>query len=1244
MTNRYSKYLTEQQKKGYDARQNTNTVKPIKEDFPRLTQSDLVEDRESLETIKEYMNERFGIDDMADYSDEELVTAYVNNMRRFAAGQSVVTLGEVSWLNKADPDVKTKAGEAYKLFDRMENIFTGKRSTFLERLDGVYDYARAAIFDPTNLVGFGAGRLVASMGAKSAAKIAKGQAIKAVQDKLIQRSAKKGGTLTQEQALKQATEKVMAKQTEREFYNQGMKQFAEAEAKRKIIGKEVGATLGTDMTFAMGMDYAYQHGMITAGKQEDYSPFQTGLTAVGGLIAPAYTLVNKSIRGRDVFTKKDGEIGALGIEAPEVGAGKRLREQQKKKVAEATRGVTKTLDNFWALYANEGVVSLTTKEAAKVGEAQQKALGFKTLSADETSFWKVFVNGNDELGVRGLAQALYENGARWYGARFDGDSFTNWMADVIRNMPKEEIGEFIAKTRSVTDNIPEYDIALRKYKEDVLAIPQDKSLTDEETMNFFANMFVQHYSDAGRRSQVMSSAAQKLSANQKIATTTKELLEADLDPVSAGMQKTIETTNYIQRSVIRNLVTNPGTTALNVIGWYGYSSLQSFTDITKAALYGGEGFLRTLGGGSSEEAFRKGRALLGLQKQKLRNIIDPTTTQQAFLDYLDARPEVGRKMMQYMAGGIETEKALKEMGFDPAQDVFKGSLEKYTDFFQTIYATKAQDVLTKSIEFMYNIEKGLKSKYGMSYNELVRSGNMDELMSKSDFIKIEAKAIDDTLKSVFGKKYGKLDFQNPLKLVAYGIEEFRKIPVVGLSLPFGQFFNNTVAFMSDYSGISVASSVWNRKNYFQANKVLKRKYLEQVEKQSEALKNKAIRKGERTDPDSNTGKAIKELSSEAKIQQYIDENNTIKYTEGDVRESLIKGAIGWTAVWMKSSQEMKNIDEGLAWDQERDADFLTGQKGAALTTKQYDYPESLFKYAARVVAHHRRGEEVPAETGKVFWDVFGLGQFDRSLGTYERGLGNIILGVTTGELDSFLSDSAPTLFGEAVSTVGAGLTRPLDPINQMVALAEGENYVNVDRRQGNKYFNRSMRYVDKIFSGLLPEQIEKTSATSNEPKGSGASKILGYREVPKQSYTERMFNMIGRPNWRVGFFGDIPKADAKLNQRLFYELEQAAKTAFLVKGFKDMSTAKKEKVVKGLLERAKRRTKESFKNSVLVSDRELELMYSLDKTYKDSVLRKAMSDINMDEDLDDLNENQLRLLRNYIRSNDEYPKRVVGEL
>tara|TARA_R100000008_G_scaffold86542_1_gene80077 strand:- start:1365 stop:5081 length:3717 start_codon:yes stop_codon:yes gene_type:complete len=1230
MTNRYLKHLSDDEKEQYTALKQAEAVKPLKDDLPKLTQNDLRESPEALETIRAYMDERFGIDEISNYTDDELVSAYVNNMRRFHAGQSVATLGEVSWLHKADPDSKTVAGNAYALFDRMENIFTGKRSTFLERLDGVYDYARAAVVDPTNLIGFGAGRLVATVGTKSAATLAKKLAIDAAQ-KGIMKKAK--GKITAKEALDKATTKVLKEKSERQFYKEAMKTFAESESKRKIIGKEVGAALGTDMALAMGVDYAYQQGMITADRQESYSTFQTGLTAMGGLIAPAFTVATKAVRG------KTAKIGRLEVEAPEVGFGQKLKEDQKKNIKKHLTGVTKELDDFWRLYANDGVPSLTTKEAATLGEAQLKATGFKTLTPDETSFWKIFVKGSDDLNVRGLAQALYESGARWYGPRFEGDSFTNWMGDVIRNMPKEEMGEFIAKIKSVTKNIPEYDKALKKYRDDVLEVSENHSLTDEETMNFFANMFVQHYSDAGRRSQVMSFAAQTLSANEKIATTTKALLEANLDPISDATRKTIETTNYIQRSVIRNLVTNPGTTALNIIGWYGYSSLQSFTDLTHSALYGGGGFLKKLVGNeeSSKELFRKAKALRGLQLKKVRNTLDPVTTQEAFLDYLDARPDVAKKMMQYLAGGIETEDVLKKAGFDPAQDVFKGGLEKYTDFFQTIYGTKAQDIVTKSIEFMYNIEKGLQLKYGMTYKELVNSGKIDDMLSTNDFLKIESKAIDDTLKSVFGKKYGKLDFKNPVRLVAYGIEEFRKIPVVGLSLPFGQFFNNTVAFMADYSGVNVASSVWNRKDYFSTNKKLRKLFLDSAEEKAEKARASAIRKGERTDPDSNTGKYISELTSEDKIQQYISENNTIKYTEGDLTQSMIKMAIGWSYVWMKSFQEEKNIEEGLAWDQERDADFIGG-KGAALTTKQYDYPESLFKYGARIMAHKRRGEEIPTETGRVFWDVFGLGQFDRSLGTYERGIGNIILGIVTGELDSFISDSAPTIWGEAYSTVGAGMTRPLDPINQMIALSQGENYVNVDRRQGNKYFNRSIRYVDAIFNSML-DKPEKASATSDIRKGAGTTKVLGYREVPKQSYTERMFNVIGKPNWRVGFFGDIPEADARLNQRLFYYLEDAAKTAFLKKGFKDMSTAQKETFVKDLLMRAKRKTKESLKNSLLVSDKSLEKMYSLDKKYNDKVLRKALKDLGYDKDLDDLNFEELEMLDSYISSNTQYTKR-----
>ena len=141
-----------------------------------------------------------------------------------------------------------------------------------------------------------------------------------------------------------------------------------------------------------------------------------------------------------------------------------------------------------------------------------------------------------------------------------------------------------------------------------------------------------------------------------------------------------------------------------------------------------------------------------------------------------------------------------------------------------------------------------------------------------------------------------------------------------------------------------------------------------------------------------------------------------------------------------------------------------------------------------------------------------------------------------------------------------------------------------------------------------------------------------------------MFNTIGKANWRVGFFGDLPKADAKLNQRLFYYLEDAAETAFKVKGFKDMSMKRKEEFVRTLLQRAKRRTKESLKNSLLMSDKSLEKMYSLDKKYKDSVLRKAMSDLGYDKDLDDLNFEELELLDSFISYNAEYPKRVAKSL
>ena len=109
-------------------------------------------------------------------------------------------------------------------------------------------------------------------------------------------------------------------------------------------------------------------------------------------------------------------------------------------------------------------------------------------------------------------------------------------------------------------------------------------------------------------------------------------------------------------------------------------------------------------------------------------------------------------------------------------------VENYTNFFQTIYGVKAQDVLTKSVEYMYNIEKQVMRKYGVTFDEFVNRKDLASVMSTDDYLKIEAKAVDDTLRSVYSKRYGsaRFDFKNDIVgSAAKAIEDFRKIPVLG---------------------------------------------------------------------------------------------------------------------------------------------------------------------------------------------------------------------------------------------------------------------------------------------------------------------------------------------------------------------------------------------------------------------------------------------------------------------------------
>ena len=72
--------------------------------------------------------------DTSEYDEEDIIGAYVNQVRRFNSGQSVVTLGELTFLNSGDKNQLARkrktAQDAYKLFDSMSGAFSKDRKSF----------------------------------------------------------------------------------------------------------------------------------------------------------------------------------------------------------------------------------------------------------------------------------------------------------------------------------------------------------------------------------------------------------------------------------------------------------------------------------------------------------------------------------------------------------------------------------------------------------------------------------------------------------------------------------------------------------------------------------------------------------------------------------------------------------------------------------------------------------------------------------------------------------------------------------------------------------------------------------------------------------------------------------------------------------------------------------------------------------------------------------------------------------
>tara|TARA_R110000823_G_scaffold315561_1_gene448138 strand:- start:48 stop:3665 length:3618 start_codon:yes stop_codon:yes gene_type:complete len=1120
------------------------------------TINDLMTDK-NFSVVGQYMEQRFGMQESR-HGRQKIIDSYVNHMRKFNFGQTVTTGTELAYLNTDNETKKIAAGQAYALFDNMKGAFS-EEYTFGQKADAVGDYARALIVDPINLVSLGFGKLIAGGATKVAAQIAKDTVKKLVGEYTASLGKKAvGSTLTK--AMKVEATKIEQRvlgQIIRGETVEGVTKGAFAAGIKKLGRKEIIATAAFDSAAAVTVDAVYQKALRVSESglvPDNYSVLQGALTGVtgvfGGGLAYGLTLMSKaphSSSSLGLFMQAYDNASATEAAVLKLASKERKKSNREAiknmDFAEFQKALTKstTAAARWAAKVNNGDKLRRTAEEASDPRRDELLGAFFHGVADDDNSFKGLKDIFDDFGI-----SLSNEGDNFA-------NFTDFLTDTIKALPKE--------ARTEVNSL--YKLTMQK-------LPEFHKMGLVRGMDALASIA----SEAGRTLNTFSKLSQslKLAKGQTAAEKYNEVVEETLDAPTKNLRDKIsDGTSGLQQNMIRMLITHPGTTALNLVGWANATAMQSAGDILRGALYGGRALGEMAIGRNTKatDFATKSKLMFTLQRQKATNLVSPYATQQAAYSFLAANPKSSKELFRYMSGGIELDDVYKNIGIDMSAIEKPGGFEKLMDLAQTMYGVKAQDMYTKSQEFMYALDKQIRINYGMTYSEFLQDPNLYKLMKGDEYVAIQAAAVEDALRNVYAKSYGgdrAKGGEGLLTGAARVIEDLRKYPVVGAMVPFGQFFNNTLGHMFDHTGISL-------------------------------------------------------------VHKYV------AGTSRDPLELLTKSAVGVSLIGVTTAREYKNMEEGLSLFDERGSD-------GSIRDRTYDFPFSFYKAIGRMGAHVARDGKVPPEMFREVVTLFGTKNLTRQLGESGKMTFDLFADIAENK-DVAVVDGLVKIVQDTGAMYLSAYTRPFDPVNQVIALSRGEDYIPIDRKQGSEWVNKSTRYVDQIFTGLSGVELapEKYSALTRDRAMAPIGRIFGYREVPAQTSIQRMFNEVGMPQWRTDIKSFIPEIQNDINKYIVSTLEFNADRVIKSPQWKNGDTKSRTEMLRLTLTRSNKETVELFENSINPEDSRTLNLYKLSRkgsgVSKDDV-EEALNKLNIDKKITDLDENQLNFLVDYLDLSDAY--------
>ena len=129
----------------------------------KLTQAELLADDDFMNTLRDYSYDRYE----KSGSDEELLETFLEDYRSLNNN----TVGASRFITYAssllDQDYKDNLAKAYNKVDQeLEDFYADESTTFAQKTGAALDYLYYNVVDPINLLGFGAGKLVAMNAAR----------------------------------------------------------------------------------------------------------------------------------------------------------------------------------------------------------------------------------------------------------------------------------------------------------------------------------------------------------------------------------------------------------------------------------------------------------------------------------------------------------------------------------------------------------------------------------------------------------------------------------------------------------------------------------------------------------------------------------------------------------------------------------------------------------------------------------------------------------------------------------------------------------------------------------------------------------------------------------------------------------------------------------------------------------------------------------------------------------------------